>query len=197
MRTVPDHITYDLSIFKYQNDLKFDTYFFRCANLRCGHGSKGHQLEDGRILSRGKYLSSFSFENNREEFHRGVYYILEELLRQLPGNAEQEKLQRAAAITLHRDNIQEFLHTPGGKENKIINLSDKRVCWSCLFEPPEHTLSCGHVLCTPCVKEYGQSVSRTIVQIRGCPFEANRESKPQSIYFKPEAAGIRALVLDA
>ncbi len=32
---------------------------------------------------------------------------------------------------------------------------DHSACWCCLFEAPEHVLSCGHVLCTPCVKAYG------------------------------------------
>ena len=194
MRTAPDHITYDLSTYKYQNDLKFNTYFYRCANLRCGHGSTGHQLADGRILSRGNYTSKFTFENNRADFHAGVYHILGELLSQLPGN-DKQVLQLAAATSLHRINIREFLHKPG-KENKFINLSDHTVCWCCLFEPPEHTLSCGHVVCTLCVREYGQETSRTMVEIHQCPLEPNQAGKPQSIYFKPEAAGIRMLVLD-
>ncbi|KAF4637022.1 hypothetical protein G7Y89_g1060 [Cudoniella acicularis] len=194
VRTVPDHIRYDLSTFKYQNDLRTDRYYFRCANARCGHGSKGHQLEDGRILSRGDYMSKFSFRKNRDGFHGGVYYILEELLSQLPGKVDQ-KLQQAAATELHLENIQEFLHRDG-KENNAINLSDHRVCWCCLFEPPEHTLSCGHVLCTSCVKEYGYVKSRTMVEILECPLELNSTSPPQSIYFKPKAAGIRVLLLD-
>lgn len=172
----------------------FSTHFYRCANLRCGHGSKGHQLADGRILARGNYISKFSFESNREDFHAGVYYILGELLGQLPSN-DKQLLQQVAATTLHRRNIQEFLHRPG-KESKIIDLSDHTVCWCCLFEPPEHTLSCGHVLCTSCVKDYGQATSRTMVEIHQCPLEPNGARNPQSVYFKPEAAGTRILVLD-
>lgn len=71
-------------------------------------------------------------------------------------------------------------------------------CFCCLFEPPEHALPCGHILCTPCIKDYGQLRSKTEVEIHGCPIESRVVHRYQTwrIHLKPETAGVRILTLD-
>ena len=64
-------------------------------------------------------------------------------------------------------------------------------CVSCLIEPPEHALPCGHILCSSCLRAYGRSKSKNVVEINGCPIESL--SLPQyynwKVYLKPVDAG--------
>jgi hypothetical protein len=171
------------------------TVTYKCVNVRIGHGSKGHQDKDGRIFAPGNYKSNFTFEEKRDELHARVYFRLEYLLDQLADRTRRGESQEGAAAEMHRSNIMEFFHKPSNRSGPI-NLHDHSVCWCCLFEAPEHVLSCGHVLCTPCVKAYGRYETRTSVRIHECPFESYIECEPRSIYIMPEMAGIRVLVLD-
>ncbi|EHK96973.1 hypothetical protein M7I_7298 [Glarea lozoyensis 74030] len=40
----------------------------RCVNVRSGHGSKGHQFKNGKVIAVGNYESSFSAESFQEVF---------------------------------------------------------------------------------------------------------------------------------
>jgi len=191
----PASLQYDLSNRPHFNNIRSSLPTYRCINVRIGHGSKGHQNKDGRIFARGDYFARFSFENNQEEFQAGVYFSLKHLLGQLADCVRHGESQEVAAAKLHRVNLLEFFQKPSS-ESAAVNLHNRSVCWCCLFEGPEHSLSCGHVLCTPCLKAYGRSEGRTIVRIHECPFESYGRSQPRSIYIKPESAGIRMLVLD-
>jgi hypothetical protein len=191
----PANLQYDLSHTQCWNNMQSSARIYRCVNVRIGHNSKGHQDRDGRIFAYGGYVTRFSFRNNREEFHAGVYFRLEHLLSQLADCTRQGEPQEAATAKMHRTNLLEFFHKPPN-ESESTNLQNHSVCWCCLFETPEHALSCGHVLCTPCLKSYGRAEARTIVQIYECHLESYGRCQPRSIYIKPEAAGIRILVLD-
>jgi hypothetical protein len=172
---------------------QFITY--RCVNSRAAHNSKGHQNSDGIAFGHGKYHSNFSFESACEDFRAGVYYKLKDLLDQLTeGNREGERLS-GVAVGIHRKELQEFFHKASAKRQDLIRESHT-VCWCCLFETPQHALSCGHVLCTPCLRAYGRIESRTIVRIHECPFESSGRCQPRFIYIRPETAGLRILVLD-
>jgi hypothetical protein len=186
---------YDLGYRPSWNTVQASTLTYRCVNVRIGHGSKGHQYKDGSIFARGEYMSKFSFENNRDELLAGVYFRVECLLDQLADCTRRGESQEGAAAEMHRSNILEFFRKPSNR-NRSINLHDHSVCWCCLFEAPEHVLSCGHVLCTPCVKAYGRHETRTSVRIHECPFESSTGCQSRSIYILPETAGIRMLVLD-
>lgn len=168
---------------------------YRCVNSRAAHSSKGHQNSEGIVFGHGDYHSDFSFENNCEEFRAGVYYRLEGLLTQLTEGARQGQGQSVAAAVIHRKGLQDFFRKASTKRQVLIRESHT-VCWCCLFETPQHALSCGHVLCTPCLKAYGRTETRTIVRIHECPFESYGRCQPRSIYIRPETAGLRMLVLD-
>ena len=72
------------------------------------------------------------------------------------------------------------------------------MCFSCLFEPAEYALPCGHILCLFCLKAYGQARGRTVVEIDGCPMESLNKARYGllRVFLKPPAAGIRILTLD-
>lgn len=163
-----------------------------------GHGSKGHQLKNGKVLAVGGYVSQFSFERHREEFQQEIYIRLTGLLAELRSRMEHDDRPEAqAAAEIHKDSVMVhfFNHSARGQSNNFISHS---ACFSCLIEPPEHALPCGHVLCVLCLKAYGNLKGETRVEITGCPMDKLITKQPQSwrILLKPAAAGIRILTLD-
>lgn len=146
------------------------------------------------------YVSSFTFNNYREKFRGDVYALLVELLTKLRSNLEDgaESEAQTAAEIHKRDVLVHFCNhsNGGGRAEAFISHS---TCFSCLFEPPEHALPCGHILCTPCLRAYGHPRGKTIIELDGCPYESvNRPSRHGfwKVYLKPDAAGIRILTLD-
>lgn len=92
--------------------------------------------------------------------------------------------------------VQFYSHSAPGRPEAFISHT---TCFSCLFEPPEHALSCGHVFCTSCLRAYGHPRGRAAVEIEGCPMEQSNERlryAPWSVLLKPDAAGLRILTLD-
>ena len=163
-----------------------------------GHGSKGHQRQNGKVLAVGGYISSFSFGVFRKEFQDLIYTRLDNLLKLLSSRIEEDDQPEAqVAAEIHKDKVMVhfFDHSARGRLNSFISHS---TCFSCLFEPPEHALPCGHVLCTLCLRAYGRCRGKTEVDIKGCPMEKPISRRHQSwkVLLKPAAAGIRILTLD-
>ncbi|KAL3429839.1 hypothetical protein BDV09DRAFT_202723 [Aspergillus tetrazonus] len=170
----------------------------RCVNVRSGHQAKGHQLRSGRVIAIADYESSFSADGFRTTFRSMIFANLDALLRKLGDatfNAANRELEEAAAI--HRDLVlMQFFHHLGGPSKFISHT----VCYTCLVEPPEHLLPCGHVLCTPCIKAFGVNRVKNVYEMVACPMHRDRtegqfpEFWPISI--KPHGAGTRILSLD-
>ena len=169
---------------------------YRCVNVRIGH-TKGHQMQDGRIFANGAYISNFSFMGYRDKFLTGVYVRFRHLLERLAELETLGETQESTALHIHREDILRFFFSQNRsfKGKPIINT---KVCLSCLFYPPEHALSCGHVLCTVCTKAYGRLIGKNIVQIQECPLddESLEQCQPRIIHLKPDCAGVRILTLD-
>ena len=168
-------------------------------NVRSGHGSKGHQLKDGKVFAVGGYVSRFSFKNNLEEFRNNVYCCLRELLERLHARKQKGEKEEQAAAEIHRNDVMAYFyrHATGGERAERYN--SHTACFCCLFELPEHALPCGHILCTSCVKAYGYQVpGSTVVEMSDCPIEGSTVRRYQSwkIHLKPNTAGIRILCLD-
>ena len=70
-------------------------------------------------------------------------------------------------------------------------------CVSCLIEPPEHALPCGHILCSSCLRAYGRPKSKNVVEINGCPIESLSLPRYYSwkVYLKPVDAGSKSSFL--
>ena len=193
---IPPHLQAHLNNIQFQQSMRASAIFLKCVNVRSCHSAKGHQLKDGRVFAHGEYVSKFSFENNRDEFRAGVYFRLQHLLDRLTSSVTQGESQHEAAHRIHRDDILSVFYQ--SSDNRPVKFHIHDVCPSCLFKPPEHALSCGHILCTACVKAYGRIKDNTRVEMLECPLEANSYGRclPRTIYIKPETAGVRVLSLD-
>lgn len=169
----------------------------RCVNVRSGH-TKGHQSKSGRVLAHGDYLSTFSFESSREQFANDVYTYLDELLRNLPQiDIRHSNQEDKAATELHKTKVLRpfFTHSLNVNSGSLLSHT---VCFCCLFDIPEHALPCGHVLCTRCLKDYGNVVEEDLIRIWECPIDGHTRLSLGTISFrlKPADCGIRILTLD-
>lgn len=143
-------------------------------------------------------MSRFSFQTHQEEFQLNVYSRLDELLQTLDAKKQEGKgPEDQAAAEIHKETVMThfFKHVAQGRADQFVSHS---ACFSCLFEPPEHALPCGHILCTPCLKAYGHIKSNTLVVIFECPLEPSKRQRFPiwDVYLKPPSAGVRLLSLD-
>ena len=170
----------------------------RCVNVRSGHGTKGHQLKSGKVLAVGSYMSQFSFENYRETFEFDVYSQLTESLEILHTRINDSgEYEVDVASEIHKNTVMKHFYNYTAKAGGEAFISHS-TCFSCLFEPPEHALPCGHVLCTSCLRAYGRPKGKCVVEIEGCPIESlsNPRDGAFKVVMKPTDAGIRVLTLD-
>ena len=164
----------------------------RCVNVRSGHGAKGHQLENGKVLAVGEYQSRFSVESFQDTFRDKVYNNLVLLLEKLQTADLKNDSEDQAAARIHRDAVLTRFYEHVGGAAKFVSHS---ACFSCLVAPPEHSLPCGHILCTPCLKAFGIYRGKATVEIQACPLHPSR-SVSWRIQLKPSSAGVRVLTLD-
>lgn len=160
----------------------------RCTNVRAGH-TKGHQLQQGHVVA-GDYQSQFSPETHRHWYRNNIYEILGELLFQLRNFDKEEE----AAARIHQEMILDPFYKHFGGAHQYLSHS---ACFSCLVNPAEHCLPCGHVICTQCVKDFGMPRSNNVYEVRFCPLHKVETSRwTQTVALKPDTAGPRVLTLD-
>lgn len=75
-------------------------------------------------------------------------------------------------------------------------LVSAEICVSCLTGPPQHVLDCGHILCEPCVRRFGEPVAgeESCYFLEACAMCETRADL--TIHLKPATAGIRMLNID-
>jgi hypothetical protein len=173
---------------------EFETKRGRCVNFREGH-SKGHQNERGSIIGTGPYVSSF----NEDTFDHEWLRLLREKTKAIHAQVNEQLFQfrdladDKLTSDIHRSKMEEFFRRVGG----ATRLVSHSTCFCCLRDMPEHPLPCGHVLCWPCVSEYGVSCPGFMIQMNSCPLHPSYTfESPWYIKYKPELAGVRILNLD-
>ena len=167
----------------------------RCVNVRSGHGSKGHQFANGKVVAVGSYQSTFSFETHLEKFRNSVYHYLKELLKELRETVGENQPEIQMAAQVHRSHVITYFYERVS-EGKMDKLASHSICLSCLMHLPEHALPCGHILCTHCLQAYGNHLEKDVIEIASCPLHFDSYFRSWRIYLKPQAAGVRVLSLD-
>lgn len=118
----------------------------RCVNVLSGH-SKGHQTASGIVFAAGEYQSAFTYEGFRDEFHNLIYYRLEWLMRLLEERIKRGEEDIPAANNIHQEETLRSFYADIFQDNATFQHSHS-LCLGCLFDRPEHTLPCGHMLCS-------------------------------------------------
>jgi hypothetical protein len=170
----------------------------RCVNVRSGHGSKGHQLKDGRVFAAGDYVSRYSFEGNQDEWRSNVYFRLAELLERLNYRVQNGEAEEQAAAQIHTSEVMPYFYRGATDKGRGAHLYNSHTaCLCCLFETPEHALPCGHIICTSCLKIFGHATGPTVVDLYQCPIDSGIAGRFHwRVLLTPKTAGIRILTLD-
>lgn len=168
----------------------------RCVNVRSGHGAKGHQSKSGKLLAAGDYISSFVFGGNQYKFQRDTYLKLVSLSDRVREKEALGTPKEQAAADTHREIVmpQFYEHASRGDVRSFVSHT---VCFSCLIQPPEHALPCGHIICTSCLKTYGRLHYDLLVEISAYPMERSgkRFRSTWKVFLKPPSCGVRVLAL--
>lgn len=169
----------------------------RCVNVRSGHGAKGHQSKSGKLLAAGEYVSSFTFAGYQQKFQNDTYEKLLLLTARVGAKEAMDIPKEQAAAEVHRELVMPpfFEHASRGDVRSFVSHT---VCFSCLIQPPEHALPCGHIICTSCLKTHGRIHLDHYVEISACPVERSekRFRSTWKVFLKPASCGVRVLALD-
>ncbi|KAF2012508.1 hypothetical protein BU24DRAFT_442957 [Aaosphaeria arxii CBS 175.79] len=168
----------------------------RCVNVRERH-TKGHQNQRGTIIGSGAYVSGFTFDNFAESWSHHLRKYTTGFQSELAGKMVTSPVtdELATVTDLHLANVNRFFHDAGG----AIRYTSHSSCFCCLRNLAEHPLACGHVLCTTCIKDYGEQSNdlQGLYTFPACPLHQHDQFRsPSEIYFKPPLAGVRILSLD-
>ena len=164
----------------------------RCVNLYSGH-AKGHQNARGKVLAAGSYIPSFHYNN---DLCRWIQRIDKDLnsIQMSKEDANPGFNVEEVMLALHIVNMKTFYKGIGF----VHSLSSHYTCFCCLREIPVHSLACGHVLCTACVRSYGVPKGTALVEMEKCPICQAQDLRLSSclVTFMPPLAGVRILSLD-
>lgn len=170
----------------------------QCVNVHDRH-AKGHQNDRGRIIGTGSFQSDFTWDSFSEDWRTLLLDHLTDFQNKVETVMTVTMVNELDAITdLHGHNAGTFYQRLGGASR----FSSHSACFCCLREMAEHPLPCGHVLCSACIKHYGQKHTGIsgMFSLNSCPVHAHGDSDkfsaPWKVYFKPPLAGVRILSLD-
>lgn len=168
-------------------------------NVRSGHSAKGHQLQNGKTFGSSQYVaywSRFSAEAYGNIWKSSIHQYLEVLIQTLKEASSDMEAEEVTASKIHQECILTPLFRHNGSSESYVSHS---TCFSCLMAPAEHSIPCGHIFCTPCMKVYGTMRGKSRVDLMQCPLwhsEKKQWNPPWPINLKPASAGIRILTLD-
>ncbi|KAJ8132294.1 hypothetical protein O1611_g1330 [Lasiodiplodia mahajangana] len=118
-----------------------------------------------------------------EEMQKSVWYE--------NGNSRQ------ARVLAHSSTLRGFYKNL----NDDSGIFSNSICLCCLSNPPDHELSCGHIICLECAKDFGRVDGHLRVIVDQCPMHdtalGNQLTRqPTVIPVQPSQSGLRVLVLD-
>lgn len=149
-------------------------------------------------------MSRFSFESYQETFQFDVCSRLDESLKLLHLKVQDGgEIEAEAAAEIHKDTVMTHFYehaeqAKAASEAGVVPFISQSTCFSCLVEPSEHALPCGHILCSSCLRAYGRTTAKNVVEINDCPIESLTRPRYHmwKVFLKPADAGIRILTLD-
>jgi len=117
-------------------------------------------------------------------------------LKEMESNIQNgdQKYVRQRTATQHRSYLLGFV----GKIGIEIGYISHTTCLSCLMEVPEHTMPCGHVICSACVQDFGRIENGSTLVMDSCPLhrELQWTGSRALATLNPQFAGTRILALD-
>ena len=174
----------------------------RCVNVASAHDPKGHQNARGKWIGDGRFKSKIQPERYwpiwKDKISRALAMFDNELQSVSFDNTEPATAEQPLN-EIHSMRMAQLYDAIGSADDFISHTT----CLCCLMQAPLHTLPCGHILCTPCIRSYGVAVqgswkTSNVLDMQFCPLHPDLDNwpSPYVIRFKPEHAGVRLLSLD-
>jgi hypothetical protein len=166
-----------------------------CVNYKRSH-TKGHQDKNGVIIAAGPYISDFTYESYRNTWMANLREKLEQFTEEFKEASRQEPStdEHKIMLELHSGTLDSFHHNTDQTEA----FRSHEVCVSCFTDISQHSLPCGHIICTACVKAWGTCRDKLAYSLNCCPIHPNQSEwrEEHKVHFKPDFAGVRVLALD-
>lgn len=173
----------------------------RCALVKARH-IKGHQDIVGVIAS-GDYESEIPqatamahFKDRLGSAMKSIQKDFEYEMDRCNGSKYAKMDDLHVVRSLHKVHLRRFFASLGLAANIFSHSS----CFVCLLKVPQHPLPCGHVLCSDCIKTYGEARGKAMTVMSLCPLHDESPPwtawRPITVLFKPKQAGVRVLSLD-
>ncbi|PQE03570.1 patatin-like serine protein [Rutstroemia sp. NJR-2017a BVV2] len=165
----------------------------RCKNVKSGHNPKGHQNSAGKIIAAGQYQSDFPTDYE-DTWLDAIRANIAQIEQQVHANSFHQPITGQEPAWNAHEGVMNSFYQNFDSVSKVVSHT---TCLSCLGILPEHSLPCGHVLCTPCVEAFGRPVHKTLIELSYCPMhKSDKWDEPWHIKMKPVHAGVRVLSLD-
>lgn len=165
-----------------------------CVNYQKTH-TKGHQDESGAILAAGVYQSDFTYESYRDTWMAKLRRALERWTTEFNEASKQEPhMDEQKLILEHHSTTLNSFYT---NTDQTDTFRSHEACLSCFTDISQHSLPCGHIICTACVKAWGTCKDTLTYRLNCCPIHAHKIWQERfTATFKPDFAGLRVLSLD-
>ncbi|KAM3089514.1 hypothetical protein ACMFMG_001101 [Clarireedia jacksonii] len=165
----------------------------KCKNVKSGHNPKGHQNSAGKIIATGSYESDFP-PNYEDTWLHAIRTNVGQIEQKVHTSSFNQTITgQEAAWNVHEGVMNKFYQN----WDNVLKVVSHTTCFACLGALPEHSLPCGHVLCTRCVEAFGRSSHKTLLELHYCPLHNfEKWDQPWQIKIKPVHAGVRVLSLD-
>ncbi|KAM7198241.1 hypothetical protein V8F20_006268 [Naviculisporaceae sp. PSN 640] len=181
-----------------------------CCNVMNSH-DKGHQGRSGKILSKDPYitprsLEKFTFKDWQELIEKNLQKLSAHAHRFGSNGVDDGGMTEKVTVSKLHQRACPYFYSQFVTSAFTPDLLSTATCFTCIRNIPEHVLPCGHAICGPCVRLFGEPVegskesSGTFV-LRSCPLLHTHTShswggRQVRIRFKPKDAGVRVLCLD-
>ncbi|SPN97426.1 uncharacterized protein DNG_00940 [Cephalotrichum gorgonifer] len=177
----------------------------RCVNTKAGH-ALGHQTASGNLLADGPFAGvSFDPELFVSTIQSSVRLYIRQIDSHNPSNTADWRRQATdvdRSINARLRALGLYPQWDGSCSAVSRATMNSKVCYGCLFDRPEYSLPCGHVICAGCLVDFDQTPLgeqypgfHTHVECFICGARGGG-SWPYTIHSKPGLAGLRVLSLD-
>lgn len=175
-----------------------------CTNVASGHAIghaiKGPNGTSNELDEQYQRRDGLDFDNYYASFRAQITKSLSNLLSKLPRHQRQELVEgneKSAAQRIHKQLIQAFYRKHSTLAAGLFpNYVDHTACLACLIGLANHTLPCGHAICSDCAVTFGTYYGETALKVFECPIDGRAFHSPKLVNREPPLAGVRVLSID-
>jgi hypothetical protein len=175
--------------FEYTSTISRDVY--PCVKKYRHHGDLHRILRKSKVSDK-EFYGRFDTEFIPERF-RWDEQVLRWLRDTEPGIGMTKEAAKSQVVRQHLIRLRTFF-SKTLLDTEVFHTT----CLSCFNHPPEHKLPCGHLICTPCARDFGKIDGGHGLSAAICPLHESKQwaGSERLATLQPPSAGLRVLSLD-